>query len=78
MLQTHIHEAFATIANLHGNHMCPPVIDSSSAALITPYIVQHYVHGNWQGTTEVHDCLASLFRLLRLPPPPSPFSNNKR
>ena len=68
LLQTHTHEAFAIVANQHGNHTCPPVTDSSSAALITPYIGQHYVHGNWQCTTEVHDCLAGLFRLLHLNP----------
>ena len=52
LLQTHTREAFATFANLHGNHTCPSVIDSSLAALMTPYIVHHYAHGNWQGTTE--------------------------
>jgi hypothetical protein len=39
LLLTHTHEAFATVANLHGNHTCPPVTANSSAALITPYIV---------------------------------------
>ena len=70
LLQTHTHEAFTTFANLLGNHSCPPVIDSSSAVFITPDNIQHYVHGNCQGTTEVQDCLSGLFRLLRLTPPP--------
>jgi len=68
LLQTHTHEAFATFANLHGNHTCPPVIDSSSAAFITPYIVQHYAHGSCHGITEVQECLTGLFRLLNLNP----------
>jgi hypothetical protein len=29
LLHTHTHEAFVAHANLHGNHTCPPVIDSS-------------------------------------------------
>ncbi len=68
LLQPHTHEAFATLANLYGNRTFALVSDISSAALITPDIVHHYVHGNWQGTMEVQDCLSSLFRLLRLNP----------
>jgi hypothetical protein len=68
LLQTHTHEAFATLANLQRNHTCPPVIDSSSAALVSPDIVQHYAHGNCQCTTEVQNYLSARFRLLRLNP----------
>ena len=64
----HTHKDFATIANLHGNNTCPPVTDMSVAALVTPDIIQHYAYGNRQGTMEVQDCLASIFRLLRLDP----------
>jgi len=41
LLQTHNHRDFAKIANLHGNNTCPPVIDSSAAALVTPDTIQH-------------------------------------
>ena len=69
LLQTHIHRDFAAIANLHGtNQTCPPVTDSSAAALITLDTIQHYVYVNWQGTLEVQDCLAGIFRLLHLEP----------
>ena len=66
LLQTHIHKEFATIANQHGNNTCPPVKDSSSTVFITPYLIQHYAYGNGQGTMEVQDCMASIFRLLRI------------
>jgi hypothetical protein len=64
--QTHSRMDFAKFANLHGSHTCPPVSDTSAAALITPAIVQHFAYGNWQGTMEIQDCLSGLFRLLRI------------
>jgi hypothetical protein len=46
LLQTYNRKDFSKIANLHENHTCPPVTDSSAAALITPDIIQHYAYGN--------------------------------
>jgi hypothetical protein len=68
LLQTHSRTDFAKIANLHGNQTCPPVADTSAAALITPTTIQHFAYGNWQGTMEVQDCLNGIFRLLRIDP----------
>ena len=59
---------FAQIANLHGNNTCPPITDSSAAALITPDIIKHYTYGNWQGNMEAQDCMSGIFQLLRLDP----------
>ena len=55
----HRRRDFAKLANLHGSKTCPPVADTSAAALITPAIVQHFAYGNWQGTMEVQDCLTA-------------------
>ena len=68
LLQTHSQRGFATIANQHGNNTCPPVTNSSAAALITLYLIQHYAYDNWHGNMDVHDCLAGIFRLLRIDP----------
>ena len=46
----------------------PPCPDSSSVAHITPGLVQHFTHGNYQGTVEIHDCLSGIFNLLRVDP----------
>jgi hypothetical protein len=40
------HADFASLANTHTNDTGSPVIDSSSAALITPDLVQHYAYRN--------------------------------
>jgi hypothetical protein len=68
ILQTHSHEEFVNIANRYTYAGCQPVTDSSAKDLITPDIVQHFVHGNWQGTMEVQDCLKGIFNLLRIDP----------
>ena len=39
--QTLSRRDFAKIANLIGKNTCPPVIDNSAAALITPDTIQH-------------------------------------
>ena len=46
LLQTHSRRDFAKLANLHGSKTCPPVADTSAAALITPATVQHFAYGN--------------------------------
>ena len=53
LLQTHTHSEFASLANKYTNNMCPPCHDSSSVALITPDLVQHFTYGNYQGTMEI-------------------------
>ena len=68
LLQTHSPESFASIANRYKNSECTPVTDRSAADLITPDLIQHFVHGNWQGTMEVQDCLKGIFNLLRINP----------
>ena len=46
LLHTHSHQDFAAIANLHGNHTCPPITDNYATTLITPNTIQHYAHIN--------------------------------
>ncbi len=67
-MRAHTHTNFATIANQYSNDTCSHVRDSSSDAHITPDLVHHYAHGNWQGTMEAQYCLDGIFRLLDIEP----------
>ena len=67
-MHTHTPAHFTPLANKYTNATGSTVVDSSSVALVTPDLVQHYVHGNWQGTMQVQDCLSNIFRLLGIDP----------
>jgi len=68
LMHTHTLTAFAALANKYTNTTCPIVLDCSAAGPITPDTIQHYVHGNWQGTHQVQDCLIGIFRTLGIDP----------
>jgi len=67
-MHTHTPTDIVPLANKYTNATGSSVIDSTSLALITPDLVQHYVRGNWQGTMQVQDCLSGIFRLLGIDP----------
>jgi len=77
LLRTHTPADFASLANKYTNATGSTVVDSSAAALITPDIVQHYVHGSWQGTMQVQNFLSGIFRLPGIDPSISLFQQKE-
>ena len=55
---------FTNIVNALARDQGPPCLDSSSMALITPDIVHHFTHGNYQGTMKIPDFMSSIFNLI--------------
>ena len=69
LMHTHAPIDFASLANKYKAATGPSVVfDSSAVGPITPNIIQHYVHGNWQGTMQVQDYLSGIFRRLGIDP----------
>jgi hypothetical protein len=68
LLHTHTHEEGASLALFNKDHICPPCMDVSGAALICPSQIHHYIVGEWQGTLEIQECLEGIFRLRQLDP----------
>ena len=68
LMQTHTPSDFASLANSYTNITGPTVLDCSGTEPITPAIIQHFVHGNWQNTIQVQECLTGIFRTLGIDP----------
>jgi len=71
ILHKYTHKEFAELAALYEDVTGPPCMDVSSAVLLRPSQIQHYMYGGWQGTLEVQECLEGIFKLLLLNPPVS-------